>query len=163
MRISPLFKGIITAACMVSFSLLAYRYIATSSRLHYLVYAVYALGIIWTLVSYRLSPDFSGRFRDIFSNGFRCFIIATLIMAVYTFIFTKSHPEFAEESSKAFREQLVAEKKPLTPTDMEAVDKQVARYKKSYSTTLVYGSIFGYLIIGAGLSAIGAALLTRRT
>ncbi len=163
MKLSPLIKGIITAATMVGFSLFAYNNIPEASRLHYLVYVIYALGILWTLVTYRMSPAFTGSFKDSFSAGFRCFIIATLIMVVYTYVFARMHPEFAEESARAFREQLVKEKKPTMPSDIEALEKQVASYKKGYPFALVYGSIFGYLIIGAGLTAVGSALLTRRT
>lgn len=159
MGLSPLIKGIITAAVMVGFSLFAYSFIPPDSSLHYLVYVIYAGGITWTLLAYRSSPAFTGSFKDSFSTGFRCFIAATFIMVLYTFIFTKTHPEFAEESAKAYREQLMTQAKDKMPSDIETA---VASYKKGYTLTLVYGSIFGYLIIGAGLTALGAAFLTRR-
>ncbi|MBL7725054.1 MAG: DUF4199 domain-containing protein [Chitinophagaceae bacterium] len=163
MKLSPLIKGIITAVAMTGFSFFAYSNIAEASGLHYLVYLIYALGIVWALMAFRMSPAFTGSFKDSFSVGFRCFIIATLIMAVYTYTFARMHPEFAEKNAKAYKEQLVKEIKPTMPSDIEAMEKQVASYKKGYELALVYGSIFGYLIIGAGLTAIGSALLTRRT
>ena len=128
------------------------------TRLQYLVYILYALGIAWTIISYRQSESFTGKFGDLFSRGFRCFIVVTLMMVLFTFVFSKTHPEFAEESAKAYKEQLVKEKNKLP----EDIDKETARYQRSYNTVLVYGAIFGYLIIGAGVTAVVSALLTRR-
>jgi hypothetical protein len=68
------------------------------------------------------------------------------------------HPEFAEESSVEYKAQLIAEKQ-KTPNEIEA---EVADYKKQYTLRLVSISIFGYLIIGAGVTAVTSALLTRR-
>jgi uncharacterized membrane protein YraQ (UPF0718 family) len=68
------------------------------------------------------------------------------------------HPEFAEESSKAYKEKLLEEKNRL-PVDIE---EATASYKRSYNTVVIYGSIFGYLIIGAGVTAIISGVLTRR-
>jgi hypothetical protein len=38
----------------------------------------------------------------------------------------------------------------------------VATFKKQYTLKLVSGAIFGYLIIGAGVTAVISALLIRR-
>ena len=107
MNLTPLFKGVITAAGMIVFSLLAYYYIPVESPLHFLVYGIYAAGIVWTLLAYRHSAEYTGKFGDSFNIGFRCFIAATLLIVLYTFIFSKMHPEFAEESAKLFKEQQI--------------------------------------------------------
>lgn len=135
-----------------------YANMPADSPFQYLIYALYALGIVWTIVAYRQSADFTGKFGDSFNQGFRCFIVVTLVMVLFTFGFSKMHPEFATESAQAYKEQLLKDKNQLS-TDIEPA---VARYKKGYTMTLVYGSIFGYLIIGAGVTAAVSALLTRR-
>jgi hypothetical protein len=104
MALTPLMKGLITAFAMIAFSLMAFYFLPVQSPLHFLVYAIYAIGIIWTLLAYRNSPAYTGKFGDSFNVGFRCFIIATLIMVLYTFIFNKMHPEFAEESAKLYKD-----------------------------------------------------------
>lgn len=158
MKLSPLIKGLLTGIIMIGFSLLAYRTLPSRTPLHYLVYALYAIGICWALVSYRQSSSFSGKFGDSFNTGFKCFIIALLCMVVYTYTFSKMHPEFAEESAQLYKEQLLKEKQKM-PAEIE---EATIRYKKGYTMVLVYGSIFGYLIIGAGVTAAVSALLTRR-
>ncbi len=160
-RILPALKGLITGLIMIGIALgVYYSDQPPGSRLQYFIYAVYGSGIIWTLFAYRRSVSFTGKFVDLFAQGFRCFIVVTLMMVLFTFVFNKMHPEFAEESTEAYRQELL--KKP--PKDMlpPDIDKAVVQYKNSYNTVLVYGAIFGYLIIGAGVTAVVSAILTRR-
>lgn len=162
MKISPAIKGIITAVIMVAIILLIYNNgKGADTRLQYLVYAIYAIGIVWTMVSFRLSSAFTGSFGNLFGQGFRCFIVVTLIMALFYGIFNYTHPEFAEESSKVFREQLELSvaKNEVLPTEIEP---QVATYKKQYTLKLVSGAIFGYLIIGVAVTAVISVFLIRR-
>lgn len=158
-RISPALKGLISGLLMIAVFLAVF---ATSrnadSRFQYLVYGIYGAGIVWALFSYRRSANFTGKFMDLFGQGFKCFVVVTLCMALFYGIFNYMHPEFAEESAAAYRIKL-AEGKQLMPTE---IDTAVATFKKQYNLKLVSGAIFGYLIIGAGITAALSALLTRR-
>lgn len=156
LKLTPLLKGLATGSIMVALTLwLYYKNIPVNSGSQYLVYLIYAAGIVWTLVGYYLSPGYSGRFVELFGQGFRCFIIVTLIMVAFTGIFTKMHPEFAEESARYYREELVKEKN-KTPAEVEA---DVTRYKKQYTTALVSTAIFGYLLVGVVFTLVTAGLL----
>jgi Protein of unknown function (DUF4199) len=158
MRISPAIKGLITAALMIAVFLgVYYTRKNADPRLQYLVYILYALGIAWTILAYRRSSSFTGKFGDIFSQGFKCFIVVTLIVVAFYWIFNYQHPEFRAEAAVAYKEQLVKEKK--LPPDIES---EVTTYKKQYTLRLVSGAIIGYLIIGAGVTAVLSAFLTRR-
>lgn len=160
MRLSPALKGAITAAAMIAIALITYYSgMPADSSFQYLVYVAYAGGIIWTILAYKNSEKYTGRFWDNFNQGFRCFIIVTLIMVLFTAVFSKMHPEFAEESAKLYKEDLV---KSNSKTPVE-VDEVVKKYKNGYTMMLVYSSIFGYLIIGAIITAVTAALTTRRS
>ncbi len=144
---------------MMTTSLVTFYTLPPTSPLHYVVFAVYAVGIIWTLVAFSNSSENTGRFGIFFNTGFRCFIVATLLMVIYTFTFNKLHPEFAEESAIAYNKELIANPESKTPVEIE---EAVARYKKGYTMALVYGSIFGYLIIGVAVTAVTSFILTRR-
>jgi len=160
MKLTPAIKGVITACGMIAIALITYYAgLPPSSPFQYLIYALYALGITWTLIAYKNSSQFTGKFAGLFNQGFRCFIVVTLMMVAFTAIFSKMHPEFAEESSIVYKEELVKNAKSKTPAD---IDADVARYKKGYTLALVYGSIFGYLIIGAAVTAATSLLLRRR-
>jgi Protein of unknown function (DUF4199) len=156
-RLTPALKGAITGILMVAIVLGIYYSDPSYSNGQYIIYAIYGLGIIWTLVAFQRSESFTGKFGDLFARGFRCFIVVTLIMVTFTFIFNRMHPEFAEESAQAYKQELL--KKP--PKDMlpPDIDKAVTQYKNSYNTVLVYGSIFGYLIIGAVVTVVISGIL----
>lgn len=162
MKTTPAIKGLITGLLMVSTILfIYYQGMNADTRLQYIVYAMYAVGIVWTLMSFRNTPEFSGTFGSLFNQGFRCFIVVTLIMALFYGVFNYTHPEFAEESAKVYKEHLEQSvaKNEILPTE---VDGQVATYKKQYTLKLVSGAIFGYLIIGVAVTAALSALLMRR-
>src|SRR5687768_12307269 len=110
-KISPAVKGLLTAVLMIVISFaLYYSKVKANSSLIYLPYIIYAIGIVWTLVSYRHSPAYTGKFKDLFSQGFKCFIVTTLVMIGFIAIFLRMQPQFKEESAVAYREFLVKEK-----------------------------------------------------
>ncbi len=158
-RFSPAIKGLITAALMIALSLLIDAKKETiSPRIQYFVYLLYAAGIAWTLLSFRRSALFSGKFSELFNQGFRCFIVITLCMVGFTFVFVRSHPEYAEQEAKSTKEYYEAKGDKLAP-EIEDLSQKA---KKQYAITVISISIFRYLIIGAILAAALSALMIRR-
>jgi hypothetical protein len=157
--ISPALKGLITATIMIGVTFgLYYAQTPANSPLQYLPYLLYGLGIVWAIVDYRKSDAFTGKFGDLFSQGFRCFIVVTLVMVAFIAIFLKAQPRFREEGAKAYREYLIKDKN-RSKVEIEA---EVEKYKDQFNTGFVSASIFGYLIIGALVTAATSAILTRR-
>ena len=158
-NISPAIKGLITAIVMITVTFaLYYGKAKGNSPLIYLPYIIYAIGIVWTLVSYRQSPAYTGKFKDLFSQGFKCFIVTTLVMISFMAIYLRLQPQFKEDSARAYREYFVKEKSKQAPE----IDAEVERHKKQFNTAIISMQIFGYLIIGAIVTAGSSALLTRR-
>ncbi len=159
MKISPPVKGLITAVVMTLITLYMFNAKTNvNSPIRYSIYIVYAAGIIWTLMDYSRSPAFNRGFGPIFGQGFRCFIVVTLIMVTFTGIFISMHPEFAIEDAKLYREFLIAGKNTL-PADIETM---VASEQKSYLVKNVSMATFGFLIQGALYTAIGTGILLMR-
>ncbi len=162
MKISPAIKGIIIATLMIAVILFIYNLgKEADTRLQYLVYGIYAIGIFWTIFAFRQSGSFTGTFGNLFNQGFRCFIVVTLLMTLFYWIFNSQHPEFAEESAKVYRAQLEQSvlKNEKLPTEIEP---EVATFKKQYTLRLVSGAIFGYLIIGVAVTAALSVFLIKR-
>jgi hypothetical protein len=158
-KITPLFKGLITGALMVATSLLLiYTKQPSDSNLQYIAYALYAGGIAWTLIDYSRSSAYTGKFGDIFGQGFRCFIIIVLIMVTFTAIYTAMHPEIAEEAAKLYKADLIKQGN-KTPTEIETL---VSNVQKQFLTGNIMLAIFGTLIMGAIFTAAGAGLLLMR-
>ena len=57
-----------------------------------------------------------------------------------------------------YREELVKQRD-KTPVQ---IDELVAQAKKRYTTGIIYLTVFGYLITGAVITAVGSAILMRR-
>jgi hypothetical protein len=164
MKITSTVKGLITGLIMLSTALaLYYSKVPPQSNYHYLVYAVYALGISWTLISYQRSPAFAARFKDLFSQGFRCFVVVALIMVSFTGIFSRMNPEFAEEEAKAYKEYHMEQRGKTSKTPSQ-IDEEAEQLKKQYTVRLVSEAIFGYLVIGVIMTSAvaGLILITRK-
>lgn len=156
---NPLYTGIITALLMMALLLgLEAGREKLSPAWQYAVYAVYGAGIVWTLWQFSRTDAFNGRFGSLFNQGFRCFIVVTLLMVVFTIVFLQLHPEYAEQEAAAVTEYYIKEG---GKTPAEIAD-QARQAKKQYPVTVVSLSIFRYLITGALLTAAAALGFTRR-
>ena len=158
-KITPLFKGLITGLAMLTVTiLLSYTRQDPSAGSVYLVYGLYAAGIFWTLWDYSRTEKYSATFGSIFGQGFRCFIVVTLIMVIFTGIYSMTHPELAEASTQLYKAELV-KKGNMLPA---AVEKEANDYKTHFTTSFISTAIFGYLVIGVFFTAAGAGFLLLR-
>jgi len=159
-KITPALKGLITAVLMIIAMLLLFSQSQNvNSGLQYIVYVIYGLGIMWTLIEYQKSSDNNGKFATLFNQGFKCFIVVTLCIALFYWIFNYMHPEFREKMGELLKEDLIKQTgdKQMLPAQ---IDEEVLTFKKQYALKLVSGAIFGYLLIGAIVTATASAILT---
>jgi hypothetical protein len=151
--------GLITGAMMIALSLIFfYSGQPFDSPLQYLIYIVYAFGIVWSLYEFSKTEENTNKFATLFLAGFKCFIVVTLLMVVFTFVFNKLHPEFKDDMVKAYNEEMI-KKGNSTPAE---IVKNLNKAKDYYLTMLISGAIFGYLIIGAVLTAAASLLFIKR-
>jgi uncharacterized protein YozE (UPF0346 family) len=152
-------KGLITGLIMIGMSLaIYYSGQPFDSPLQYLIYAVYAGGIIWTLFEFSKSEENTNKFAAFFLQGFKCFIVIALLMVVFTFLFNKMHPEFKDTMAKAYSDDLI-KKGNKTPAE---ILQYVEKAKDFYLTMMISGAIFGYLMIGAVITAAASLLFMKR-
>lgn len=152
-------KGLFTGLMMIALSLLFYyAKLPFDSPFQYIVYLAYAFGIVWTLYDFNKSGEHQGKFGEFFLQGFKCFIVVTLLMVLFTAVFNMMHPEFKEEMAQAYKEDLI-KKGNTTPAELETIVKKA---KDFYIVMLISGAIFGYLIIGAVVTLVSTLMYTRR-
>lgn len=146
-------KALVTAAAMMITALIIDHYFKNKSgNLQYLTYLFYAAGIIWVMVPFAQSNNFNPGFGQLFSAGFRCFIVVTLLMVLFTYGFLQSKPEIRQQALAELRSQSL--KQPdLTPAEAE---KNLAAASKYFDIMMVSMAIFGYLFTGALLAALTA-------
>jgi hypothetical protein len=155
-KIHPALIGSISAALMIAALLAGYYQAITKGEIAQLIaYGFYALGIGVTLL---LHGGPQKGFGGNFSVGFRCFIVVTLIMVLFTYVFNSLHPETAQQAAALYRESL-QQAKNRTP---EEIEKEVKLFIEGFATMVVSRSIFGYLIFGSLVTAVGSVLQTIR-
>ncbi len=152
-------KGLITGTLMIITSLLIYQTkVGFENNYQYITYALYMGGIIWALMAFHRADPEPKKFGKYFSAGFKCFVVITLMMVLFTYFFLQSHPEIKTEMEKMVRADLIS-KGDKTPDEIEST---VAMAKNNFNTMMVSTAIFGYLIIGALITAVTSAFLIQK-
>ena len=152
-------KGLITGLVMIGISLgIFYSGQPFDSPLQYLIYVVYAGGIVWTIREFSKSEENTNKFTPFFLQGFKCFIVITLLMVIFTIVFNKLHPEFKEGMVNAYRDEMI-KKGNSTPAE---ILKNIESAKDYYLTMLISGAIFVYLATGAVFTAATSLLFMKR-
>ena len=83
--LTPTKKGLVTGLVMVALSLFFYYVLKmpVNQKEQYALFSVYIAGIIWSLYEFRQTAA-DKNFKSFFSTGFKTFIVATLLMVLYT-------------------------------------------------------------------------------
>ncbi|HMO61520.1 MAG TPA: DUF4199 family protein [Ferruginibacter sp.] len=156
MKLTATYKGLLTGALMIAASLLIYvTQKSFDNNLQYTVYLLYLGGIVWTLASFAKAQAEPVKFAKLFAEGFKCFIVVTLLMVLFTIIFLKAHPEFKEQMATGYKAELEKQKN-YTPKEIE---EMVQKSKSYFVTMLTSMAVFSYLVIGALVTAVTGAVL----
>jgi hypothetical protein len=143
-----------TALLMMVISWLGFlNYISNPTTTQLSVYAFYSLST-WYLLFFNRKE--SQAFKDFFQIGFRHFILVTLLMALFSYLFIQLHPNLVEDSAIQLRKTLQNTNN-RTPTEIE---RDVKLFIEGYPTAMVSRTIFGYLVVGSLVTAISSFLLT---
>lgn len=154
MNLKRLTWSFTTAFLMMAISWLGFlNDIPNPTTAQLLVYGFYALST-WFLLFFNRSE--SQAFKDFFQVGFRHFILVTLLMALFSYIFIQLHPDLIEDSAKQLRLAIQASNN-RTPAEIE---RDVKLFIEGYPTAMVSRTIFGYLVVGSLVTVISSFLLT---
>lgn len=152
-------KGLITGIAMIAAALAMTPFVALplNGPHQYVIYAIYAAGIVWTLLSFAKKGNHDGKLKTFFNEGFRCFVVATLLMVIFTWIFLQFNTTLQDDWAKKMQEDLTKEGN-KTPTEITA---QIAQMRKYLPLVRTSGAVFFNLIIGVILTLVTGAYLTR--
>ncbi|MCW3089820.1 MAG: hypothetical protein JWP81_889 [Ferruginibacter sp.] len=151
-------KGLITGVAMLLVSVIIYYTKGNfENKLQYITYSVYVAGIVWTLVEFSKS-NHTSKFGAYFSQGFKCFIVVTLLMVIFTAAFLLLQPQLKNEMAVIYKAELLKNGNYTMPE----IEDKISMAKKSFFPSLVMGAIFGYLVIGAMVTAITAGFLLQK-
>ena len=149
-------KGLITGALIVLLSAITY-YIKRSFDNYILLvaYLVYASGIVWTLVSFHNQKEQNHTFKDYFQQGFKCFIVVTLIMVCATWLFMKFNVRLQDEIIEFQRHQLKLDNNYSEPD----IEEKLKQYRKILLPGYTIGAILSYLGIGTLITCLLSVFL----
>jgi Protein of unknown function (DUF4199) len=158
-KISARNKGLITGVIMILISMVIFFVKKNfENNLQYITYTVYVAGILWTLFTFKQETNNTASFKQYFAEGFKCFIVVTLLMVLFTLVFLLLHPEMKEQMAVMMRTE-ISKLKDVTPLDIE---NRVASARKAFIPSLLIGAVFGYLAIGALISVVTAGFLSSQ-
>ncbi|MEI7965795.1 MAG: DUF4199 domain-containing protein [Chitinophagaceae bacterium] len=159
-NIAAKYKGLITGAIMIAISMGIFAWQKSfDSSLQNFVYVTYVIGIIWTLFSYKQQTNSTATFKAYFSESFKCFIVVTLMMVLFTLFFILLHPELKEQMGVLMREDMV-KMKDQTPLDIE---NSINSAKKFFLPGYLMAAVLANLFIGTLVTVItGGFLSTQR-
>lgn len=158
-QLTSTIKGVITGIVLVLFLIFYYYKFSsgTSSPIMYIEPLLFGLGIVWAIFGYNQSAGETQKFNKLFQQGFKCFVVATLMVTLYYIVFYKMHPELIEQNAVATKEYMLKNDKSKTPQE---IDQLIASGKKNFITVIASMTMFQHLIIGAIVSAATAGILS---
>lgn len=158
-KISATIKGLVAGIAIVIISIAIYLAKGDfDNKLQYISYAVYVAAILWALYDFKNSSAVNKSFKDYFSTGFKCFIVVTFIMVLFTFIFSKVDPSLKEQMATKYRAELTSKGNYTSPE----IENMVGKAKDYYNIMLTSMAIFGYLVIGSMVTVLGSLFFVRQ-
>jgi hypothetical protein len=152
-------KGLITGVVMILISVGIFLVKGNfQNSLQYITYSAYVAGIVWTLLGFSSLNNHSHKFGEYFSQGFKCFIVVTLLMVIFTAVFLLMQPQLKDEMALIYKADLVKNGNYTMPE----IEDRIKMAKKSFVPSLIMGAVFGYLAIGVLVTVIAAGFLSQK-
>jgi len=115
------------------------------------------LGVFASLLHYKKSSIEPTTLKNCFTEAFKCFIVITLLMAVYTFIFYKINPQILETVLVENNKLILAEGN-RTPAEIAENEKKL---RDIYIPMMLAVHTVKNLFLGALAGLIGAAIFSK--
>ena len=160
MKINATRIGLFTAVIMILASLFFYYVLKlpVNSYSQFVIWAIYMAGVVVSLLHFQKYTDQPKTLKNYFSQAFKCFIVITLLMAIYTFIFYKINPQILE-TAIAENNQLILAEGNRTPMEIAENEKKL---RDIYIPMMLAVHTVKNLILGAFTGIVGAAFLSNK-
>ena len=152
--------GLITGIIMIALSLLFFYILKQppESPYQYIIYTINAAGVVWCLVRFKNRSSEDIKFKDFFLEGFKMFVIVTLLMVVFVFVFFYFNPQI-RDAKFAENSRLLLAQGDHTPAEIEAQKNQM---KRIFIPMMLGITTFIYLVLGTLITVITAGFLSQK-
>lgn len=159
-NLTPRNKGLVTGLVMVLLSLFFF-YVSKQpleSNYQYIIYFIYIAGIIWCLRDFKKQAESLPTFKEFFGTGFKMFVVVTLIMVLFVFIFFYLNPQI-RDTKFAENNRLLLLEGNHTPAEIE---KNAEAMKGIFLPMMLGITSFIYLFLGTLITAITSGFLSQK-
>ncbi len=159
-QFTPTQKGLLTGILMILASLFSLYVLKNpvESYFQFMVYTIFCAGVLWSLISYSITATDKKSFSNYFSTGFKTFVVISLLMAVFAYIYFSFHLEFRDNKIAENSRMLLQQGNHLP----KEVEENAVELKKMFMPMMLSAAIFRYMIIGALVTVIAAGFLSKK-
>ena len=160
MKINATRIGLLTAVVMILISLFFYYILnfPVNSYSQFIVWAIYILGVTASMFYFHKQNEQPEAFKVYFTQAFKCFIVVTLLMAIYTYIFYKINPQILENAITENNKLILSEGN-RTPAEIAENEKKL---RDIYIPMMLAVHIVKNLFLGAVTGLVGSAFFSKK-
>lgn len=150
--------GLMTGLVLVILSAVIYvANLTQAGWIQWLLYAVFLGGLILNANAFSKANGTAVTFGQVFSSGFKASAIITLLIVGWVILSIYIFPDMKEKAIDMARAEIEKDGK----MDDEMMETALTMTRNNFTTFLVMGSLFGYLIMGLIFSLIAAAVAPK--
>lgn len=160
-NITATYKGVITGAAMILACVVSYftLHIPFNSKEQFIVFGIYTAGIIWCLLAFNRNHKDEKKLKIYFQEGFKTFVVVTLMMVIYCIIFYKFETGIRDAWIANNNVELLKQGNKM-PAEIEENARQM---KTMFLPMMVGIFLFKYLILGVLITVVtGGFLISQK-
>ena len=157
---TPAQKGLLTGMLMIIAELFSLYILKNpiDSYFQYIIYSIFCFGVVFSMVAYYRTENDKRNFAIFFSVGFKTFVVVSLLMAAFAFVYFSYNTAFRDNQIAENSRLLILQGNHLP----QEIKEQETLQKKMFLTMMISINIFRYLILGALITAVAAGFLSKK-
>jgi hypothetical protein len=158
-QINVLKKGLIISFLIIASSLFTFYVLNWSEKgnIQYINIGLFVLGIFWTVYETSRKEEFV-TIKTMFNDGFKYFMLVTLLLTIFTFIFYRLNPQILE-TVLVENNKLIATAKNKTPAEISENSKKI---RSIFMPMMLMFTVIRYLLLGSISSLVTAYFIQLR-
>ncbi len=153
-------KGLLISLAIIVVSLLLFYvfHLPENGKSQYVILVTFIIGMLWTMVDFHIKQKITPRFKDYFSEGFKAFIVVTLLMVLYAFIFYRLNPQIMEKGIEE-NNILIAKQGSRTPAE---IIENANKLRTIFIPMMLFITTMKFLILGTLITVVSAGFMSQK-
>ena len=159
MKNTHILYGFLTALAIIIINVILY---ITNNAFHtwsqYVSYVPLLIGLILNANAFSKANDEGVTFGKLFSSCYKACAIITIVVIAWSFIAVAIFPDMVDKAMEAAKERMMEKGN----VSQEQLDQGIAMMQKGFKLLMVIGVIVMYIVFGALLSLVAAAIAKKK-